>query len=181
MPISMQGKEKLLTSANNAGQNENSLAERPFYMDCDPREAVERTLHVEKIAEIINNSHSFGSLAAQDKVRDAFAAELEISRNLPEAACRMNNLLGLINLRLSDGLKLGPHGLGVCERLYLINPDAPLLCLDLELRFNNCGSRLESPPPRIAGLAAFIQETSGKHTPLSHIASDLALPKSNNN
>ena len=120
---------------------ENNLVERMFYVDCDPDQALDRTARAEKVAELINKSNAFGSLRSQDLIREAFQTEVEVSRSPVEALSRMVKFLGLINLKLDPNLKLGPMSLGVYERIYLSNPNAPTQNLDLNLKLSEYGKK----------------------------------------
>ena len=120
---------------------ENNLIERMFYMDCDPQQALDRTVRAGEVAGIINTSNAFGSLRSQDSIREAFQAEVEVSRSPAEALSRMVKFLSLINLKLDPNLKLGPMKLGVYERIYLSNSDAPTQSLDLNLRLSEYGKK----------------------------------------
>jgi hypothetical protein len=121
---------------------ESSLVERMFYIDCDPAQAIERTKRVADVAKVINGSKGFGSFRGQELIREAFQNEIESARNPIEALGRMNKLMALINLQLNSNLKLGPTRIGVTERLYLINHNAPTQNLELHLRFAEFGKNL---------------------------------------
>ena len=132
-------KESFLTNTNE--NSEDSLVERMFYMDCDPEQAVDRTERVEKLASLINTINAFGSLGVQDMIRQAFQTEVQFSRSPVEALSRMSKFLSLINLKLNGGLKLGPVGVGVYDRIYLNSENAPTQSLDLNLRLSEYGKK----------------------------------------
>jgi len=122
------------------------LPERLFYSDCDPKQALERAERATQVAKLINSFSSFTPLRVQDTIREAFQSEVELSSNLIEASAKMNKLIALVNFRLKSHLKLGPNGLVINERLYLVNDDAPTQSLNLNLRFLQCGKRLGQQP-----------------------------------
>lgn len=131
-----------LIRANAHEISESALVERMFYIDCDPAQAVERTKRVADVAKVINDSNGFGSFRGQDLIREAFQNEIESARSPVEALSRMDKLLALVNLQLNKNLKLGPTRIGVTERLYLINYNAPTQNLELHLRFAEYGKSL---------------------------------------
>jgi hypothetical protein len=133
-----QKTERLLPAVEQA--DEGNLVERLFYIDCDPKQAVDRTERAKKVSSLINESDAFGSLCSRDLINEAFQAEVRYSRDAVEASSRMTKFLALINMKLNQHLMLGPKGLGISDRLYLLNEHAPTRSLDLDLDYSECQS-----------------------------------------
>jgi hypothetical protein len=111
--------DRLTKDSADDGQPAN-LTERLFYTDCCPELARSRTKRAQEVADILNSCRSFGTARTREMIRSVFQVEVDTSTDAAEAASKMGKLVSIINLRLAEGLGLGPEGLPVKNTLYFV-------------------------------------------------------------